>query len=355
MLFNTDQLYLSRSRRKYLYKILSFQISKGGLSASQAIQESKEMYSSRKMKKILDGVRLRMAKGQSFSIAMKPLIPNNEYLMLATSEMKTGSGNDKDTSINLGDMLNRCSELNNQANEMKKILIQKLTYPIMLLSLSLLLIVFIKNKFLDVVINSGILSFDLLPKPLQNIYDTAVFFQNRYIPLGVITIALIVFINQSLKMPRPEKINKLPIYGMYKNFVCASFISNLSQLTSLGISFDQSLSIIKRSSNSFLKSYITKIQNLSKDGVDSYMAIARSNLFDSEINTYVTTLAKFSPSGFQDNLIKLAEEIEVRQREKIVKIGAILNVLGMLIVFGLLAYLMVGMTEFKDVVADHIR
>ncbi len=215
------------------------------------------------------------------------------------------------------------------------LLINNLVYPLIVLSLALFMVVFIKNSVLQSFVKIKPLT--EWPTAGLSIYHLAQFLQNWWwliIIMLTATIYLIINLLKNFTGSVRNNIDDIPLISLYRNTTAARFMQTLGLLISNGIVLKKALSIMQRNAAPYLSWHLMRMEYRLSGGMDNIGDVLDTNLIPEDDLVRLKVVAQ--GKGFASALTSLGDRSSEQNQKKITLTGKLLSA-GFLILSAVVA------------------
>lgn len=291
--------------------------------------------------KRLEELTGKMAKTTSIAMVFDGLVPESELSVINAAER---SGSLADGFMTLVNVINYNSEL-------KKKIVGAITFPLIMLVLSLIVIAGYAYKVFPSF--EGVVPVTKWPGVTSSLYifGTALY-KGLWIYILVSAIALTIVIKMAMsKMTgniRDRFLDRVIPFSTYKQLSASIFLNNLALMLKNGIPLNDALSIISLNSNRWLRSHLAGMQKKMAAGV-SYGEALNSGLLNAETLLNISLYAAL-PS-FNEVLLAVSNKSREHIREYINKLSGILKALSTLVLGGCVIWVFAALFSLSDKLA----
>ncbi|VXB36789.1 Type II secretory pathway, component PulF [Flavobacterium sp. 9AF] len=328
------------SKRKYSFYLEMSVLLKAGITLKEALGLTIENIKNKKDKAILEKILDNIINGKSFSdsIYEAKSFSDYEYYSLKIGE-ETG---------NVAKVTEQLAYFFERKNEQKRVVIAALTYPAIILSTALLVIIFMLSyvvpMFQDIFKQNNI----QLPWITEIIISLSDFVKNygSYFLIGFI-IFLISFNsfkkNKTFKSILHRITIKIPIFGSFiKKVYLAQFTQAVSLLTSSKIPILNSIQLVNKMIDFIpLQEDLTKVEQDILKGFSLHESLKKGTFFDNKMTSLVKVAEETNQTDFVFKQLNDQYNLEVAQQSKIM--STLLEPFIILIVGLIVAILLVAM------------
>ncbi|MDT8925002.1 type II secretion system F family protein [Pseudomonas taiwanensis] len=272
---------------------------------------------------ILEDISLQMSSGIEFSEALSRWVPANEAMSVRAG-MESGDP--------VSGMQNTIDAVG-AATEMKSVIVNKLSYPVVLVFALIGLIYFFSLKIIPRI--AEVIDPSLWPENSKSMYSTAIFVQDKGIFVGLVFAALAVLVGWSL--PRTtgtvrKYLDKFPPYSFYKAFHSANLLISLAALMRSGVPFVDAMGKLSKYSDAYLQDHLDRMIVNIADGL-SLSESMDTGLLSQEMMVSVHMMS--NNANFQQAINEIGRQSVKRGIERISVISSLINAGAM---FGITAY-----------------
>ncbi|WP_034045140.1 type II secretion system F family protein [Wocania ichthyoenteri] len=313
---------------------------KAGVSLKEGLELIENSQKKKQNKDVLNKIGLDVVSGQSLSDALSK---NDQFTSYEYYSIKIGeeTGTLARVSEQLGSFFSR-------KNEQRRNLISALTYPVIILSTAVLVVVFMLNyvvpMFQDIFKQQGV----ELPTITKFIIKVSEFMQSYGLILLFIIIAIIAsqsFLNKKkrFKQLKDKFILKLPFIGNFvKTVYLSQFTQAVSLLTASKVPVVNSIQLVKQMINFYplqhaleiVEQHILKGELLSK-------SLSQHNLFDDKMIALVKVAEETNQTEFIFDRLNMQYNTQVQQQSKM--LSTIMEPFIILIVGVLVGVILIAM------------
>lgn len=205
---------------------------------------------------VMDDWRRRMVGGMPFSEAIAPWVPENERVIVSSSE-------DSD----LPKAVTNLQRIFSAKAQVRNAIFGSLSYPLFLVILCLGFIVFFRlfvvPSFADILPRS---KWGYAPSILANFGDFLIDFGPLLLLLGAVLIGTVSWSLPNWTGKMRSKFDRLPPWSIYKIYQGASFMLMLSAMRAAGETDYGALTVMLKSASPWLKSQLEMPRRLTADG-----------------------------------------------------------------------------------------
>lgn len=291
--------------------------------------------------KKLDQLTVKMAKTKSISMVFEGLVPESELSVINAAER---SGSLADGFLTLVNVINYNSEL-------RKKIIGAVTFPLVMLVLSLIVIAGYASKVFPEF--ESVVPVDKWPGVTRLLYRFGIALCNGlwiyilFCFIGIVTVINIAMGKMTGKL-RDKFFDKIMPFSTYKQLTASVFLNNLALMLKNGIPLNDALSIIRLNSTRWLRSHIDGMQRKMATGV-SYGDALNSGLLNVETLLNISLYAAL-PS-FNEVLLAVSEKSREGIREYISKLSGVLKALSTLVLGGCVIWVFAALFMLSDKLA----
>lgn len=289
---------------------------KAGINLKQALELIKNSQKNKKTVAILQTVLDRIVAGKSLSEAIKEQkdFSDYEYYSLKIGE-ETG------TSAKIAEQL---GEFYSRKNEQRKHLINALTYPCIILSTAVLVVIFMLQfvvpMFEDIFKQQNV----ELPAITVFVVNTSAFIKSYGWLIFVFILVLILsraVLNkkQWYKKIKDQTVSKIPFVGSFiKTVYLSQFTQAIALLTASKVPIVNSIELVKQMIDFFpLTSALEKVeQQLLKGGTLS-QSLEKHKLFDAKMIALVKVAEETNQTEYMFERLNMQYNAKVQQRAKL--------------------------------------
>ena len=280
-----------------------------------------------------------LERGMSFSDATRGWVPPDETLLVTSGNLS-----------NLVVALENVGRVVDGTQRIRRAMTTAIAYPLFLLALTF-----------GIIIMVGL----YLVPPLAEVAGTSVVwrgsarslimlseFSIQYWYIFLVSFASIVAIvwlslaNWSGRMR--VLFDKLPPWNIYKIQVSVGWLMSLAAMVSAGVTIPDAMRMLADNANRYLRRILDSALRFIANGDNLGVALQKTNrnFPDSEIIGDMTIYADMN--GFDENLNQVATDYLNESVRKMEKISSTLNSLGILLVSGIIAWVVLGTFQMQD-------
>ncbi len=279
-----------------------------------------------------------LEKGLPFSSAIEGWAPMREKLMLSVGDVSK-----------LEKALTNVIKVSEGSNRIIQPLLNAVTYPIMMIMLSLVIIVgvgiYMVPPLLEFAKNAQwtgtAKSLVALSKFVEVYWWT--------FPLVLLAIVAIIYISFSqFTGPLRVSFDKFPPWSLYRMFSGVSWLMSLAALVESGTPIARSMQNLRQNANPYLRERIDKALMYIKNGDNLGTSLKKSNMHFPE-DELIGDLEIYSElDNFEDALNGVATEYLESSIENIKKQAGILNSVALMIVSLVIAWVLLGVFDMQN-------
>lgn len=304
-----------------------------GVPVSQAIETILEI-SSDIQTDVAESVSTALGEGKTLADGLQP------WFSTAIVEIVRSSEHGGNLATALRSATNTLSNSSSNAAEV----INALVYPLVIVSLALVLVVFIKSSVLSTF--TEIKPMSQWPATGQNLYNFAAFVQTWWwivlLIAGLLVAGLIYLLKQLTGAARHE-IDNWPIISLYRRTQAAELMQTLGLFLSHGIVLKNALEIIHRHAPPYLAWHLTNMEQRLGDGNENLADVLDTQLIDKSDLARLKVVAK--GKGFEHALKRLGTQSQEKNSKIIALVakiagGALLGLgafIAVSVIFGIYA------------------
>lgn len=306
-----------------------------GISLYPSIQIIYDDAEDKKIKAIIKEIVLRLREGDTFSHILHEKLKTNIFI---TNIIKVGEH--KGT---LDHALNKAIEYLQRKIELKRKLLNALSYPALLALLSIGILLWVNIQiipnFQEVYSQAGV----VLPLPTRILFFTHHFFFDNWLKIILFFIILISFayfiLRKNIKMYYAKAQYVLPIFGkIYYYLSMLVFLSDLGTLQQSGITVIKSLRLsIDSVGNLFFKEKLEGVYNKVLEGMKVSKALDESKFFPNMVVQMLTTGEESSALG--DVCTKVSEHLDQEMDELIHRLIGLIGPIALIIIGVFVAFI----------------
>jgi type IV pilus assembly protein PilC len=289
---------------------------KAGINLKQALELIKSSHKNKKTVAVLQKVLDSIVAGRSLSDAIKDQkdFSDYEYYSLKIGE-ETG------TSAKISGQL---GEFYSRKNEQRKHLINALTYPFIILSTAVLVVVFMLQfvvpMFEDIFKQQNV----ELPAITVFVVNSSAFIKNYGWLLFVFIVALVLskaLLNQKhwYKKSRDLIISKIPFVGSFvKTVYLSQFTQAIALLTASKVPIVNSVELVKKMIDFYpLTSALEKVEQQLLKGDNLSNSLSEHKLFDAKMIALVKVAEETNQTEYMFERLNMQYNSKVQQRSKL--------------------------------------
>lgn len=313
--------------RLYL-KISSFL--QGGVPLDDILRTLSEKYEARTKgdpnAKVMREISASMANGMSFSDALRLWAPASEVTLIQAGEA-TGD---------LVPAFNSAIKTTESAQKMKKTIVGKLSYPLVLILALFGLVYMFSTQAIPPM--AEVLDPEKWPPSAKALYDFAMFVKTKW---WVVLLGLVAFgfvIGKSVKSytgSARKYLDKVPPWSIYQTFNSSVFLISLSALMKNGTDIHTGIKKIRDMSSSYIANHLDIVLDNMANGISIGKSFKTGFLNrDTELEVEVYSEA----TDIKETMGKIGENAIEEAIEKITKSAGLMNVLALGSVTGYIAW-----------------
>lgn len=330
----------SKKQRLYIYQFCADMI-KAGLplfDSLQKLQVEGRSLLGRSFSNKLNGVLMKMKQETSVASVFSGLVPDSELSVITAAE-KSGS---------LADGYLTLVSVIHYNDELRKKIIGALVFPLIMISLSLVVIAGYSQKVFPAF--ASVVPVEKWPGVTQNLYNFGTALYGGLwlkILIGfIVAVILIRFMMANFSgMLRNKMVDKILPFSTYRQLTSSIFLNNLSLMLSNNIPLTDALSIIRLNASRWLRWHLdVMIDNMAKG--THYSKALDSGLMGTEELLNISLYAEL-PS-FNDVLRSVSERSRERIQEYIKKLSGLLKNLATVILGGCVIWVFTALFALMD-------
>lgn len=330
----------SKKQRIYIYQFCADMV-KAGLPLYDSLQklqiEGKTLLGKRFSQRLL-GLITQMKQETSVAAVFEGMVPNSELSVITAAE-KSGS---------LSDGFLTLVSIINYNDELRKKIIGALIFPLIMITLSLIVIAGYSQKVFPAF--ASVVPVEKWPPVTQNLYNFGIaLYEGLWLKILIGFILFVIFsrlamANVSGKI-RNKVLDRVLPFSTYRQLTSSIFLNNLSLMLSNGIPLTDGLAIIRLNSNRWLRWHLDLMLDQMAHGVN-YGKALDSGLMGVEELLNISLYAEL-PS-FNEVLLSVSERSRVRIQEYMKKLAALLKNMATLILGGCVIWGFVALFSLMD-------
>ncbi|ECF6049709.1 type II secretion protein F [Salmonella enterica subsp. salamae] len=330
----------SKKQRLYIYQFCADMI-KAGLplfDSLQKLQVEGRSLLGRSFSNKLNGVLMKMKQETSVASVFSGLVPDSELSVITAAE-KSGS---------LADGYLTLVSVIHYNDELRKKIIGALVFPLIMISLSLVVIAGYSQKVFPAF--ASVVPVEKWPGVTQNLYNFGTALYGGLwlkILIGfIVAVILIRFMMANFSgVLRNKMVDKILPFSTYRQLTSSIFLNNLSLMLSNNIPLTDALSIIRLNASRWLRWHLdVMIDNMAKG--THYSKALDSGLMGTEELLNISLYAEL-PS-FNDVLRSVSERSRERIQEYIKKLSGLLKNLATVILGGCVIWVFTALFALMD-------
>ena len=266
-----------------------------------------------------------LEKGLSFSTAINGWAPVREKLMLSVGDVSK-----------LEKALLNVIKVSEGSNKIIKPLINAVTYPLLMIGLSLLIIVGV-----------GV----YMVPPLMEFAKNAQWTGSAKSLVALSNLVIYVsFAN--FTGPLRVSFDKCPPWSLYRMFTGVSWLMSLAALVESGTPISKAMQSLRQNASPYLRERIDKALMFMKNGDNLGTSLKKSGTHFPE-DELIGDLEIYSElDGFEDSLNAVASDYLNTSIENIQKQASMLNSFALLLVSGIIAWVLLGVFDMQNQVQN---
>lgn len=317
-----------KARRDFYNQIIS--LSEAGVSKTDALRMIWDIASLEGKKPrealplIVSDVIDRLVSGLTFGQALKPWIPQDEFMAIEAIE---GSS---DFAGNLREFL----WLSEKQRGIRGKIVGGLSYPVFLLGIVLGVIWYFGATVMPVL--SGILPPERWSGMAYVLYLLSIFATDYVIwfVLGLIAILTVV----SITLPRWSGMSRcvadrLPLYSTYRMYTGINFLTSVAALTRSGMSISDSIERVRKNANPYVRMRVERVMRrmLEGDNFGSAMYRAGTGWPDTAMALNIKIFAE--TQDLSEHMNRMAKEWLIESEANVDRNMAVLKYVAMILMF----------------------
>jgi len=247
-----------------------------------------------------------LTEGQTLAETLKPWLKPSIIGLIRAGE----------SSQRLAHALELASKANQAERQLLSACLQRLTYPLLVFILSLVLLVIINHHVLI-----PFLAFTPLtdwPSAALQIYQSATWLRHY----GLISVTSLILMTLTFfyalghwRHPYRRIIDTWPLWQLYRQAQAAHFLNRLSLLCAQGITLKEALTILSMDANPYLAWHLYYMQQALASGKQQLAEVLNTGLFDHEALARLSILGR--AQRWEKALHLLSEQTKTRYEERV--------------------------------------
>jgi len=230
------------------------------------------------------------------------------------------------------------------------VMLNSLVYPVCVIILALIVVVFIKNSVL--VRFAEIRPVALWPEIGRDLYFLGVIVERWWWLILLLLIAALFVVRKMLHQLTGSSrkfIDHFPLLSLYRELIAARFMETLGLLIANGVVLKRALSLLHNDSSPYLSWHLVEMENRLSSGKENIADVLNTDLINRNdlIRLRVVTKGK----NFEHALISLGKQANKRNLQTISLLGKVLA--GMLLIFAafIAATIVIGIYSIGSILA----
>lgn len=280
-----------------------------------------------------------LEQGMSFSDATRGWLPPEETLLVTSADI-----------ANLVVALESIDRVVDGVERIKRAMRNAVTYPLFLLALTFLIIVmvglYLVPPLVDVVGTD--VQWTGLAKSLLVVSDFSIAYWPWVVGIFVVVIALIWFSLSNWTGWLRYRFDKLPPWNIYKLHTSVGWLMSLSAMVAAGVTVPDAMRMLADNANRYLKTILESALRFIANGDNLGVALANTGT-DFPNQDIIGDLTIYSEmTDFSRNVGKLASDYQSESVRKMETISSALNSVGILLVSGIIAWVVLATFQMQD-------
>ncbi|MEW5424611.1 type II secretion system F family protein [Amorphus sp. 3PC139-8] len=295
---------------------------------------------------IMWDVALSMRDGAELATAMRRWIPRDELMVIEATE----------NSDDFPGQLDAFCETMRAKARIKGAIIGGLAYPVALFVMVYVLLTYFGSSVVPVV--ATIMPPEKWTGAARFLALLGKFAENWALPSAVGVV--LFFLAIGFTLPRwatkgRKYVENLPIYSLYRTYTGVSFLLSLASLLDGGMPAIKALEKIRQNASPYVRYRVNRIRLLMLDGKDlgSALAAAGTGWPDKRMNLSIKIFAQ--TQELSEQLMQLSRDWLSRSEKRINTQMGLLRSIFMLLVFGAIISVVVGMYALQDQLAQELN
>lgn len=283
--------------------------------------------------------QMNLERGMTFSEATRGWVPQNETLLVTSGNLS-----------NLVVALENVGRVVDGMQRIRRAMTSAIAYPMFLLALTF-----------GIIIMVGI----YLVPPLRDVAGNDVVWRGTarslvwlsefsikywyFFLVGFASFVAIIWVSLANWSGRLRALfDKLPPWNVYKIQVSVGWLMSLAAMVSAGVTIPDAMRMLADSANRYLRAILDMALHFIANGDNLGVALSKTNrdFPDSEIAGDLTIYADMN--GFDENLTSVANDYLNESVRKMEKVSNTLNSLGILLISGIIAWVVLGTFQMQD-------
>ena len=330
----------AKKQRLYIYQFCADMI-KAGLplfDSLQKLQQEGRPLLGKSFSDKLGDVLMKMKQETSVSSVFSGMVPNTELSVITAAE-KSGS---------LADGFTTLVSVIRYNDEIRKKIIGAITFPLIMMSLSLVVIAGYAMKVFPAF--ASVVPVEKWPGVTQNLYNFGTALYNglwlkMLIGFVLLVIAIKIAMANLSGTIRNRVFDRIVPFSTYRQLTSSIFLNNLSLMLSNNIPLTDSLSIIRLNANRWMRWHLdVMIDNMAR-GMHYSKALS-SGLMGTEELLNISLYAEL-PS-FNEVLLAVSDRARERIQEYIKKLSGLLKNLATVVLGGCVIWVFIALFSLMD-------
>lgn len=283
--------------------------------------------------------QMNLERGMTFSEATRGWVPQNETLLVTSGNLS-----------NLVVALENVGRVVDGMQRIRRAMTSAIAYPMFLLALTF-----------GIIIMVGI----YLVPPLRDVAGNDVVWRGTarslvwlsefsikywyFFLVGFASFVAIIWVSLANWSGRLRALfDKLPPWNVYKIQVSVGWLMSLAAMVNAGVTIPDAMRMLADSANRYLRAILDMALHFIANGDNLGVALSKTNrdFPDSEIAGDLTIYADMN--GFDENLTSVANDYLNESVRKMEKVSNTLNSLGILLISGIIAWVVLGTFQMQD-------
>lgn len=274
-----------------------------------------------------------MKQGRTFAESIRDFVPATELVLISAGER----------SGNLGLGIEQAHRVTTAAQQMRKVLVARLTMPAILFVMLGALIVGFSTKMAPEFAKT------LPPSEWsasgQALYAFSSFVKSFWLHCAGGVIAIVGTVAYSLPRwtgPIRGKFDRIPPWSIYRSYISATFMIALSALMTAGVPLSDAIKYIRANASDWTKSHLAVMVNRIRAG-DDYGEAMDTGLLDEETSDNVMIYSKIA--DFNKAILDVGNQVIDDAIERITIQAAVANTVSTLFIGLMLAWIITVMQD----------
>ncbi len=276
--------------------------------------ETLESISTGSNKQVAAAINSSLAQGQGIANGLSHWFPTAIVEIIRAGE----------NSGTLNNAIQSAADSLKQQTNLISSTISNITYPIIVFSLSLIMLVVIKKTVLENF--ASIKPLSLWPSNGIALYHFAEFIEYWWWTVLCVIVLLGILIYKFLTTFTGEsryKLDKIPLLNLYRDTTAARFMRTLGLLISNGIIVKKALNIMSYEAQPYLAWHIINMEYRLSGGIDNIADVLDTKLLSDQDLLRLKVVSK--GKGFAPALISLGEQAQKRTQQLAILVGRIVG------------------------------